>query len=86
MGRAIAEPLALFLSPFALYAVYLVLRSRYPLEVDHWTTARVSLLTLIGLAAAVLGLIALDLFSPRGLGVYIPAHQEKGVLVPGRIE
>ena len=86
MARAVLEPLALFLAPFAIYAVYLGLRARYPLEVEHWTSARVSLLTLAGLAAAVLGLFLMDLFAPRGHGVYVPAHQEHGVLVPGRFE
>jgi len=86
MTRELLEPLALFLSPFALYAIYLALRARYPLEVAHWTTARVSLLTLAGLAVAVLGLVALAVFSPRGHGVYVPAHVENGVLVPGRFE
>jgi hypothetical protein len=43
-------------------------------------------MTLIGLAAAVLGLVVLDAFAPRGHGVYVPAHEENGVLVPGRIE
>jgi hypothetical protein len=86
MGRAVFEPLALFLSPFAIYAIYLVLRARYPLEVEHWTRGRVSILTLLGLAAAVLGLAALDVFAPRGNGVYIPAHVENGVLVPGHFE
>ena len=68
MGRTLFEPLALFLSPFAAYAVYLVLRARYPLEVDHWTSGRVSVLTLLGLAAAVLGLVTLNLVAPRGHG------------------
>ena len=86
MGRAVLEPFALFLTPFAVYAVYLVLRSRYPLEVEHWTTGRVSILAVIGLAAAVVSLVMLNLTAPRGRGVYIPAHQENGVLVPGRIE
>jgi hypothetical protein len=86
MGRALLEPLALFLSPFAVYAVYLALRARYPLEVEHWTRGRVSVLTLIGLAAAVLGLFAINAFAPRGRGVYITAHIENGVLVPGRFE
>ena len=86
MGRALIEPLALFLSPFAAYAVYLILRARYPLAIEHWTSVRVSILTLVGLAAAVLGLITLNLFAPRGHGTYVPAHQENGVLVPGRIE
>jgi Family of unknown function (DUF6111) len=86
MGRNILESLALFLSPFAVYALYLLLRARYPLEVEHWTRGRVSLMTLLGLAAAVLGLIAVNAFAPRGRGVYIPAHVENGVLVPGRFE
>lgn len=84
MSREILEPLALFLTPFVAYAIYLALRARYPLEIEHWTSARVSLLTLAGLAAAVLGLVALSAFSPRGRGVYVPAHVENGALVPGR--
>ncbi|HEY6518322.1 MAG TPA: DUF6111 family protein [Roseiarcus sp.] len=86
MGRAVLEPLALFLSPFAVYALYLALRARYPLEVEHWTGRRVSVMTLIGLAAAVLGLVALNAFALRGRGVYIPAHVENGVLVRGRFK
>ncbi len=86
MVRDVLEPLALFLSPFVVYAVYLALRARYPLEIEHWTRGRVSAMTLIGLAAAVLGLVALDAFAPRGRGVYVPAHVESGVLVPGRFK
>jgi hypothetical protein len=86
MLRAVAEPVGLFLLPFAVYAVYLVLRLRYPLEVEHWTRGRVSTLALLGLLAALAGFIALDLFAPRARGVYVPAHIENGVLVPGRFE
>jgi hypothetical protein len=86
MGRNVVESLALFLSPFAVYALYLVLRARYPLKAEHWTRGRASVMTLIGLGAAVLGLVAINAFAPRGRGVYIPAHVENGVLVPGRIE
>jgi hypothetical protein len=86
MGRAALEPLVLFLSPFAVYAAYLAIRARYPLEVEHWTRGRVSVMTLVGLVAAVLGLVAVNAFAPRGRGVYVPAHVEKGMLVPGRFE
>jgi hypothetical protein len=86
MLRAILEPLALFLSPFVAFAIYLLLRARYPLAIEHWTRGRVSTLTLVGLAVAVIGMFAFGLFAPRGQGVYVPAHIEKGVLVPGRIE
>ena len=86
MGREVLEPLALFLMPFAVYALYLALRARFPLAVEHWTSWRVSVLTLVGLVAAVLGLVSLDAFAPRGHGVYVPAHEQNGKLVPGRIE
>jgi Family of unknown function (DUF6111) len=86
MVRAVLEPLVLFLSPFAVYAVYLTLRARYSLEDEHWTRGRVSVMTLVGLAAAVLGLAAINAVAPRGRGVYVPAHVENGVLVPGRFE
>lgn len=86
MGRTVLEPLALFLSPFAVYAIYLALRARYPLEVEHWTRGRMSVMTLVGLAVAVLGLVAINAFAPRGRGLYIPARVENGVLVPGRFE
>ena len=86
MWRPIAESLGLFLLPFLLFAVYLALRARWPLAIEHWTRSRVAALVIAGLAAALAGLIGASLFAPRGQGVYIPARVENGVLVPGRIE
>ena len=86
MWRAIAESVGLFLAPFLLFAAYLVVRSRYPLAVEHWTRGRVATLILIGLAAALVGMIALVSTAPRSQGVYVPAHVENGALVPGHIE
>ena len=86
MVRALFETFGLFLLPFALFAVYLVLRAKFPLAVEHWTRGRVSLLTLAGLAAAVLGLVFLAITAPRGHGVYVPAHVENGVLIQGHFE
>ncbi len=86
MERAVVETLGLFLAPFALFAVYLALRLRYPLALEHWTRQRVSALTLLGLAAVVIGLVAADLFAPRAHGVYVPAHIENGAIVPGHFE
>jgi Family of unknown function (DUF6111) len=86
MLRAILEPLGLFLIPFAAFAVYLVLRLRYPLAIEHWTRGRVSTMTLIGLAIAVAGLFVFGVTAPRGHGTYVPAHVENGQLVPGRIQ
>lgn len=86
MIRAVLESVGLFLIPFAVFAFYLILRARYPLAVEHWTKGRLSWLALAGLAAVAGGLVALNASSPRGHGVYIPAHLDHGVLVPGRFE
>ena len=86
MWRAAAETLGLFFTPFLLFVIYLVLRARYPLAVEHWTRGRVATLILVGLGAAIAGLIGLTLTAPRGQGVYIPAHVEKGTLIPGHFE
>ena len=84
--RPLLESLGLFLLPFAVFAVYLAARLKYPLAVEHWTRGRLSWLALSGLAAAALGLLALNAFAPRGHGLYVPAHLQNGVIVPGRFE
>ena len=86
MWRTVAETLGLFFLPFLLFAAYLALRMRWPLAIEHWTRSRVATLVIVGLVAALTGLVGASLFAPRGHGVYIPAHVENGVLVPGRIE
>ena len=52
LRRRNARPVLL---PFLLFAVYLVLRARYPLAIEHWTRGRVATLILAGLAAALAG-------------------------------
>jgi hypothetical protein len=86
MWRSVAESFGLFFLPFLLFAAYLALGMRWPLEIEHWTRSRVTVLAIIGLAAALAAFVAASAFAPRGHGLYIPAHVENGVLVPGRIE
>ena len=86
MWRAVAESVSLFLAPFLLFAVYLVLRARYPLAVEHWTRSRVATLIFLGLFAAVAGLVGLTLTAPREQGRYVAAHVENGTLIPGHFE
>ena len=86
MERAAFETIALILAPFALFAIYLVLRLRYPGDLEHWTRGRVSWLTFAGLVLALVGLIGLEVFAPRGQGKYVPAHIENGVLVEGHFQ
>ena len=86
MGRTVFEPLVLFLSPFAIYPS---ISFCAPVTRSRSNTGRagvMSVMTLVGLAAAVLGLVAINAFAPRGRGLYVPAHVENGMLVPGRFE
>ena len=86
MLRALFETFGMFLAPFAAFAVYLVLRARYPLAVEHWTRGRLSGLALAGLAAAAGFLLLATWLAPRGHGLYVPAHIENGAIVPGRFQ
>lgn len=86
MGRALLDVLVPFLLPFAGYALYLVLRRRYPFVVSAWSRGPLAALVVGGLALAVLSLLAAGFFGHRGRGDYVPAHLENGVLVPGRME
>ena len=85
MGRALLDVLVPFLLPFAGYALYLVLRHRYPLVLSAWSRGPLAALVVSGLALAVLTLLAAGVFGHRGRGDYVPAHLDKGVLVPGRM-
>jgi hypothetical protein len=86
MEKAVFETFGLFLAPFLLFAIYLVARLRFPWAVEHWTRGRLGWMTLFGVGAATLGLIVINLAAPRGHGLYIPAHIEKGAIVPGRFQ
>lgn len=86
MLRVIAEPLALFLLPFAVYAVFVLIFSNSLEQGKAWSMGHVSRLTLAGLAAALGGILWFGSFAERHQGAYIPAHIENGVLVPGRME
>ncbi len=86
MWRAVLDPVLLFALPFAAYAIYLVLRQKYPFTVEHWTKSAVSTLTLAGLAIALTGMLMFGIFAPRHEGAYIPAHIEHGRVVPGHLQ
>ncbi|QXX76350.1 DUF6111 family protein [Methylovirgula sp. HY1] len=86
MWRVIWEPALLFLSPFFAYAIWLVLRRHGPFSSHHWTQGTVSMLSLVGLAGAVIFMLVFGLSAKRHMGAYVPAHIENGQIVPGRME
>ena len=86
MLRGLFDAGGLFLVPFVAYALFLALRRRYPFVLDSWTQGPVATLVVAGLALAVAGVLLTGFFANRHKGAYVPAHIEKGRLVPGRME
>jgi|EndMetStandDraft_8_1072994.scaffolds.fasta_scaffold772941_2 uncharacterized protein DUF6111 len=85
MTRAVIQGLVLFLLPFVLFAVYLVVRRRNPLLWSHWSDQSLWL-TIAGLGFVVISLIATGLLAERQTGTYVPTHVENGRVVPGHFE
>ena len=88
MWRVILEPAAFFIAPFAAYAIYLVLRLRYPFALASWSRTTVSILTLLGLAAAVVAVFGFGLIATQhqAQGPWIPPKWENGKVVPGHFQ
>jgi hypothetical protein len=84
MTRFIDE-LLLFLLPFAVFAVYLLVRRRNPLLWTSWDKNAVRLV-LAGLVCVIVSLLTTFFLSDRQKGAFVPAHMENGRLVPGHFE
>lgn len=83
MIRPVLQEIVVFLLPFAVYAAYLMATRAGLLHPDSWPLNRV-----VWLTAAALVLMLGSLFLLAGSGArpgstYVPAHMEKGRLVPG---
>lgn len=86
MARAVLESVALFLTPFVVYALYLIMRRRAPHQAGHWPGWVITTLTAAGLVLAIAFVVAIGATAPREQGAYRPAHIENGRLTPGRFE
>ena len=82
MIRVLIEELALFLVPFLLFAVVLVLTRRRILSIDSWSPSLIWL-ALAGLGIVVGGFLLTGIFAERHTGPYVPPHMEDGRPVPG---
>ena len=82
----IAFQLLLFLLPFAVYAVWLHLTKRGWRTPERWRGVPLVWLVACGVALtlASLGVLALTTGGSTR-AIYVPAHMENGVFVPGRI-
>ena len=82
MIRVVMQELALFVLPFVLYALLLILKREQVLDIEHWSRASVRLAA-AGLALAIGGLVLFGAFGETHRGAYVPPHMENGRPVPG---
>jgi hypothetical protein len=84
MIRPVATEIALFLTPFVIYAVFLALTRTRILQSSAWTMPRVTGLLIAALILVVGSFLLLAQFSGAPPdSAYVPAHIENGKLVPG---
>jgi Family of unknown function (DUF6111) len=77
--------LALFLTPFALYAVFLLATRAGVMEPESWPLTRLGILTAIALALILGSFLYFANYTGAPPGSrYVPAHIEDGKFVPGK--
>jgi hypothetical protein len=88
MIRPVLTELALFVAPFALYALFLWATQRGGvLERANWPISRVFWLLIVAFGLVIGSFLVLAQWGgapPRS--TYIPAHVEDGKFVPGRTQ
>jgi len=84
MIRQIITELALFVAPFAAYALFIWATREGVISVSTWSPTRLLWLTAVALALVIAGFVGLAQYggAPPG-STYVPAHMEDGRLVPG---
>jgi len=84
MIRPILTEIVLFLTPFAIYAAFLIATRTGLLQPSAWTVPRLAGLLIAALVLVVGSFLLLAQFSGAPPGsAYVPAHIENGKLVPG---
>jgi hypothetical protein len=84
MIRPVLTEIALFLTPFVLYAVFLIATKAGVMDLKSWPVVRVATLAIAALALMLGSFLFFAHFSgaPPGSN-YVPAHIEDGKFVPG---
>ncbi len=84
MIRPVLTEIGIFLIPFAIYALFVILSRANVLHASSWPLHILGRLAIAALLLVILSLVLLANFSGAPPGsVYTPAHIENGRLVPG---
>jgi hypothetical protein len=87
MIRPALTEIALFLTPFVLYAAFLVATNAGVLHSKSWAPRRLATLLTAALVLMIGSFVVLAQFSGAPPGsTYVPAHVEDGKFVPGRAQ
>jgi uncharacterized protein DUF6111 len=87
MIRPFLTEITLFLTPFAVFAIFLWATRAGALDKAQWTLTRLVWLLMVALILMIGSFLALAHWGgdpPNS--TYIPAHYENGVFVPGQTE
>ena len=85
MIRPIAIEVTLFLTPFVLYAVFLVATRAGLFDPESWPVSRMLTLAIVAMLLVVGGFIYFAQFGGAPMGsTYVPAHTKDGKFVPGQ--
>ncbi|MCG7391908.1 DUF6111 family protein [Microvirga sp. ACRRW] len=85
MTRAFLQGLVLFLLPFVLFGVYLVIRRRNALAWSSWSDQSLWL-TIAGLVMVIASLVVTGFMTDHHTGAFVPTHIENGRVVPGQFQ
>jgi hypothetical protein len=84
MIRPVLTEIGLFLTPFVIYAAFLVATRAGVLDPAAWTLRRIGGLVIVSLLLVVGSFLLLAQFSGAPPGsTYVPAHVDGGKFVPG---
>jgi len=85
MIRPILTELLMFITPFALYALFLWATKAGVLHPDSWPLSRVLTLIIVALTLMVVTFFYFAEYTGAPVGTtYVPAHMENGKFVPGQ--
>ena len=87
MIRPILTEILLFLTPFAVYALFLYATRAGVLHVESWPRKTVAWLTAAAVVLMIAGFVVLTQvdYHPAGSS-YVPPHVEDGKLIPGQFK
>lgn len=87
MIRPIAIEIALFLTPFALYALFLWATRAGVLHPDAWSMQRLAWLAITALVLMIASFaLVVEFAGAPPNSAYVPAHLENGKLIPGMVK